>query len=125
MLPWCCPAARIRLLRSASPLRAGHPAVLRPTFRRRVDGDVGDGLTDRLPILIVNARVERAPFMPGRGPILRFGDSTDGWISGPSRAYRCKSGELPTTRLGHDGHQIVSGWRLIRSERIFACTWAL
>ena len=50
VLPWCCPAARIRLLRSASPLRAGYPAVLQPTLRRRVDGDVGDGLTDRLPI---------------------------------------------------------------------------
>jgi hypothetical protein len=59
VLPRCCPAARIRLLRSAIPLRAGHPVALRPTLRRRVDGDVGDGLTDRLPTLIVNARVER------------------------------------------------------------------
>jgi len=67
VLPRCCSAARIRLLRSAIPLRAGpaqpvgsgvgrlrrgagtfcdevgHLALLQPTFHRRVDGDVQTG----------------------------------------------------------------------------------
>jgi hypothetical protein len=41
------------------------------------------GMPERSRPLIAtddNARVERAPFMPGTGHILRFRDSTDGWI---------------------------------------------
>jgi hypothetical protein len=73
VLPRCCPATRIRLLRSAIPLRAGpaqpvgsgvgrlrrgagtfcdevgHLALLQPTFHRRVDGDVQTGFRYEYP----------------------------------------------------------------------------
>jgi hypothetical protein len=120
VLPRCCPAARIRLLRSAVPLRAGYPAVLRPTLRRRVNADVGDGLPDRLPTLIVNARVERARSCHGgvHSTVWRLYGQVE--PKGGSRAEeRVKGKELrlwPGRRQDHKGppSAIVASHRTVR-----------